>query len=124
MNSQIATVHDTVKQSFNAIQFMRVSTASDLPISQLAVLCYIGLQGGGDIGKTQLEAVLDMSTSTMSRILQRLGPGSTESDRVKGLGLVSLAEDPNDWRYKRVKLTQRGREVLDGFARIINPEVA
>ena len=118
------TVRDTVKRSFNAIQFMRSSTVSDLPLSHMAVLCYVGLQAGGDIGKTQLESVLDMSTSTMSRILQRLGAGSSETDRVKGLGLVSLAEDPADWRYKRVSLTKRGREVLDTFARIVCPEVA
>lgn len=124
MKSQMATINDTIKQSFSAIQFLRESIASDLPISHLAVLHYVWLQNGESIGKTQLERVLDMSTSTMSRILQRLGLGSVENDRVKGLGLIETKEDPADWRTKRVSLTKKGREVLDGYVRIINPEVA
>lgn len=123
MNFQMTTISDTIKRSFSAIQFLRESTVSDLPVSHIAVLCYIGLQNGGDIGKKQLEGVFEMSTSTMSRILQRLGAGSGDNDRVKGLGLIVTAEDPMDWRTKRVTLTKKGKEVLSGYARIIDPEV-
>ena len=28
-----------------------------------------------------------------------------------------------DWRIKRVTLTKKGKEVLSGYARIVNPEV-
>ena len=123
MNSQMVTINDIIKQSFSAIQFLRESTASDLPASHVAVLCYVGLHNSGDIGKKQLETVFEMSTSTMSRILQRLGAGSVDNDRVKGLGLIVTTEDPMDWRTKRVTLTKKGKEVLSGFARIMNPEV-
>ncbi len=123
MHSQMTTINDTIKRSFKAIQFLRESTVSDLPVSQIAVLCYVGLQNGGDIGKKQLEIVFEMSTSTMSHILQRLGAGSGDNDRVKGLGLIVTTEDPMDWRYKRVALTKKGAEVLSGYASIINPEV-
>ena len=122
MNSKMITVRDTVKRSFNATQFLRVS-AGDIPVSYLSVFLYVGLQADGPISKTQLERVLDMSTSTMSRVLQRLGAGSGDNTRVKGLGLLELAEDPMDWRLKQVSLTKRGREVLDGFVRIVSPEV-
>jgi len=122
MNSKMTTVHNTVKRTFNANQFLRV-TIADVPLSHISVLLYIGLQSDENIGKTQLERVLDMSTSTMSRILQRLGAGSGDNERVKGLGLIDIYEDPMDWRLKRVKLNKKGQEVLDGYARIVNQEV-
>ena len=123
MNSKMTTVHDIIKRKFNASQYLRVTAGGDIPLSYISAFFYIGLHADGSVAKTHLESVLEVSQSTMSRILQRLGDGSAENDKVKGLGLIVTTEDSMDWRIKRVTLTKKGKEVLSRYARIVNPEV-
>ena len=58
----------------------------------------------------ELAARLDVSPSTISRNMGMLGEYGR--GQKKGLRLVLVHEDPQDRRYKVVRLTPRGREVV------------
>lgn len=58
----------------------------------------------------ELAAKLDVSPSTISRNMGLLGEYGR--GQKKGMKLVFVHEDPQDRRFKVVKLTPRGREVV------------
>ena len=48
MNSKMTTVHDIIKRTFNASQYLRVTAGEDIPLSYISTFFYIGIQDGVD----------------------------------------------------------------------------
>lgn len=85
---------------------------SDMPIQQALILVYVALNEG----KTQAElnAVLDLPNSTMSRNIAALS--SINRLNKPGLGLIKWVDHPTDRRAKHLWLTPKGRTFM---ARVI-----
>jgi DNA-binding MarR family transcriptional regulator len=85
--------------------------APELPIQQLQILIEIALQEG--MTATEIERRCKMTNSSASRNIRALellaGAGRT------GLDWVSPQYDPNDLRIKKLYLTDKGREAVQGI---------
>jgi hypothetical protein len=123
LNATTTTVssnHDTVKRSIKGLQYTRVVMGSDVPALFIVVLLHISLEEK-PVAKQDIEQALGVPSSTMGRILQRLGDGRDEGVRpFPGLKLVQYKDDPMDWRAKQVELTSKGRDFVKGYTGIMN----
>ncbi|GBL46900.1 hypothetical protein SFMTTN_2727 [Sulfuriferula multivorans] len=66
----------------------------------------------------ELESAVGVSQATISRNVAKLGDGVTFKE--KGAGLVEAYEDPKYRRRKLVKLTPKGRRVVDELYILLN----
>ncbi|MDA2812198.1 MarR family transcriptional regulator [Nocardiopsis sp. RSe5-2] len=90
---------------------VRVNDDEDLSLIEMALLQTLDHDRPpfpGDPPLSGLAEVLGRSTSRTSRVV----------DRMVRRGLVERYEDAADRRVRRVRLTDAGREVLDGIARV------
>ena len=85
-------------------EFVRYAKGNGYSMSQLGALMHlnkIGVSGIADIGDH-----LGVTTAAVSQMI----------DRMVGQGFLERTEDPEDRRAKRIELTDRGKQVIDGCA--------
>ena len=82
----------------------------DTPISLLQVFLFIC--GNDGCLKQEIEAELDLTTSSSSRLLDWLASDHKLSKQ-PGLGYIEKRKDPPNWRRIRVWLTPKGRAAYE-----------
>jgi DNA-binding MarR family transcriptional regulator len=90
---------------------------------QLRLLTSLYLAGGG-LNQIDLPKYTGVERSANSRNIARLGEGQFVENRTTGvkrhepgLGLVEGYEEPTDRRFKMVRLTPKGRAIVEAAAR-------
>jgi DNA-binding MarR family transcriptional regulator len=86
-------------------RFLHYAMESGLSMSHFGALFH--LHHSGSCGVTEVGEHLGVTSAAASQML----------DRLVHLGLVSRAEDPDDRRVKRIELTEKGRQVIEGGIR-------
>jgi DNA-binding MarR family transcriptional regulator len=86
-------------------RFLRYALESGLSMSHFGALFYI--HHSGRCGVTEIGEHLGVTSAAASQML----------DRLVHLGLVTRGEDPDDRRVKRIELTKKGRQVIEGGMR-------
>jgi DNA-binding MarR family transcriptional regulator len=83
---------------------------NDMGTQTVLTFLTIASSGSGGIPQSQLLKLTGMTQAGVSRNITRLGDGSV---REAGLKLIESYEDPMNRRYKLVKLTAKGKAVVD-----------
>lgn len=76
--------------------------SAGITLSQLEVLTVLSEAGSVGMSLRQVEARLDVSQPTVAGLVRRL----------EDKGFVTVAIDEHDRRYRRVRITNRGRQVM------------
>lgn len=87
----------------------------DFPLQAVALL--MGIPEKGDTSLQECAKRLNLSTASLSRnasLLAGLGRKRQDAAEIK---LAEIFEDPNDRRYKRIRLTDEGRAYRMELAR-------
>lgn len=102
-----------ILRSINRIVSMFREADGEMPVQQMAVLCWVSMNEGST--QRDLCAALDMATSTASRNIAAL----SEVHRLgkPGLGLVAWTDDPFDRRVKRLCLSVKGKHFVASLIR-------
>lgn len=79
---------------------------SDMPAQMIQI--FLEVAAPGEIGQNELEEKVGISKAAISRFLGILSEGTPSKP---GLQLLQSYEDPYDRRWKRVRVTTRGRKV-------------
>lgn len=82
-----------------------------MPIQQ--VLTLVALHQTSEVNQVDLEQYTGVTASSNQRNLYKLGGGWLNKP---GLGLVEGYRDPKDNRYMKVRLTPKGRAIMDQVA--------
>lgn len=72
----------------------------------------------GELNQHDLPRFTHVQKSANGRNIERLGLGSY---RQTGLGLLESYEEPTNRRFKMVRLTPKGRAILEDVARKVTP---
>lgn len=86
-------------------RFLHYAMESGLSMSHFGALFHI--HHSGSCGVTEVGEHLGVTSAAASQML----------DRLVNQGLVSRAEDPDDRRVKRIELTKKGRQMIEGGIR-------
>jgi DNA-binding MarR family transcriptional regulator len=89
------------------------AATGDATMGLQQVRLLLSLYVHGTLNQNDLPRHTGVQKSSNGRNIDRLGPGSF---REPGLGYIESYEDPRDRRYKLVRLTPRGRAVLEETA--------
>jgi DNA-binding MarR family transcriptional regulator len=119
----MATTNPTAYQVVSAagafIQALQKATELKTFESQQQLLL-LSLYVHGEMSQANLDKFTGVEKSSISRNIARLGEG--ERPLVKrGPGWVESYEDPKDRRNKMVRLTPRGRALLEQVASEVSP---
>ena len=100
-------------ESYNLLRvltmFMKLDDSQDVPLQAMAVFWYVATYQ--NCTKKDIENYFDMSKASASRMTDyisryhRLGKA--------GLGLVSKEQDPKDKRRTLLKLTRKGKDLIE-----------
>ena len=100
-------------ESYNLLRvltmFMKLDNSQDVPLQAMAVFWYVATYQ--NCTKKDIEKYFDMSKASASRMTDyisryhRLGKA--------GLGLVSKEQDPKDKRRTLLKLTRKGKDLIE-----------
>ena len=100
-------------ESYNLLRvltmFMKLDNSQDVPLQAMAVFWYVATYQ--NCSKKDIEQYFDMSKASASRMTDyisryhRLGKA--------GLGLVSKEQDPKDKRRTLLKLTRKGKDLIE-----------
>ena len=100
-------------ESYNLLRvltlFMKLDASQDVPLQAMAVFWYVATYQ--NCSKKDIETYFDMSKASSSRMTDyisryhRLGKA--------GLGLVSKEQDPKDKRRTILKLTRKGKDLIE-----------
>jgi DNA-binding MarR family transcriptional regulator len=91
----------------------------DMSLRHLEILLLVAEQE--DMLMRDIETVLALPQTTVSRVVLEML--NTARKGVEGMGLLETYEDPDNRRYKRVRLTKHGQAVMDRAARMLNIEL-
>ena len=90
----------------------------------IGVFFYIASHEG--CSKVDLEDACDMSSATSNRSTDLLSVEHRLKDkdgtRRKGAGLIVKSRDPQDKRAVRLKLSEKGKDLIDRFKRVLYPD--
>ena len=111
-----AKLEDLLKidnESYNLLRvlhmFMKLDSSQEVPLQSMAVFWYVATYQ--NCSKKDIEDHFKMSKASTSRITDyisryhRLGK--------PGLGLISKEQDPNDKRKTLLKLTRKGKDLIE-----------
>ena len=100
-------------ESYNLLRvltmFMKLDNTQEVPLQAMAVFWYVATYQ--NCSKNDIEKYFEMSKSSCSRMTDyisryhRLGKA--------GLGLISKAQDPKDKRRTLLKLTRKGKDLIE-----------
>ena len=100
-------------ESYNLLRvlhlFMKLDQSQDVPLQAMAVFWYVATYQ--NCSKKDIEEYFDMSKASSSRLTDyisryhRLGKA--------GLGLISKESDPKDKRRTLLKLTRKGKDLIE-----------
>ena len=100
-------------ESYNLLRvlhlFMKLDQSQDVPLQAMAVFWYVATYQ--NCSKKDIEEYFDMSKASSSRLTDyisryhRLGK--------VGLGLISKESDPKDKRRTLLKLTRKGKDLIE-----------
>ena len=100
-------------ESYNLLRvltmFMKLDNSQEVPLQAMAVFWYVATYQ--NCSKKEIETYFDMSKASSSRMTDyisryhRLGKA--------GLGLVSKEQDPKDKRRTILKLTRKGKDLVE-----------
>ena len=100
-------------ESYNLLRvltmFMKLDNSQEVPLQAMAVFWYVATYQ--NCCKKEIEQYFDMSKASASRMTDyisryhRLGKA--------GLGLVSKEQDPKDKRKTILKLTRKGKDLIE-----------
>ena len=100
-------------ESYNLLRvlhmFLKLDKSQDVPLQAMAVFWYVATYH--NCSKKDIENHFKMSKSSASRMTDyisryhRLGKS--------GLGLISKEQDPNDKRRTLLKLTRKGKDLIE-----------
>jgi DNA-binding MarR family transcriptional regulator len=103
-------------------------TTGDDTMGAQQQLMLLALYTHGSINQLEMSNFTGVEKSANSRNIARLGAGSYVSRpgkegkvHVEGLGLLESVPDPMDRRFNLVRLTEKGRTVLDQVAAEVAP---
>jgi DNA-binding MarR family transcriptional regulator len=82
----------------------------ELPIHAYALLCRIA-ETEIELGVLEAGESIGLSRATAARTIALLGRGVRQT-QAEPLDLIELDTDPNDYRRKIVRLTNKGRDVI------------
>ena len=101
---QLLHAHDTIRKHANEREFP----------AQLQAIFLLIASNGGDMAQSDIAPATGLSPSSVSRNVQWLGRKHRLPHRA-GLQWVVQYQCPEgkDWRAKRVKLTAKGRRVIE-----------
>lgn len=83
----------------------------DVPMTQLLTFAYVA-DRGGEIPMQDLADLTGVIQSSVSRNVEKLGPGNKAKNEL-GFGLLEAFEDPFYRRRKLVRLTPRGKDLVE-----------
>jgi DNA-binding MarR family transcriptional regulator len=101
-NAQV--VHDFL------INLSKLIKDPTIPSQQVLLLTSLYLHG--EVNQSELEELTSVKRSSNSRNVLKLGPGE-HAWSTDGPGLVESFEDKMNRRLKRVRLTEKGRVVME-----------
>jgi DNA-binding MarR family transcriptional regulator len=104
------------------IQALQRATGKNTFESQQQLLL-LSLYVHGEMAQNNLDRYTGVEKSSISRNISRLGEGERPLIK-RGPGWVESYEDPVDRRNKMVRLTQRGKALLDSVAQEVAPHFA
>ena len=100
-------------ESYNLLRvltlFMKLDNTQDVPLQAMAVFWYVATYQ--NCSKKDIEEYFEMSKASTSRMTDyisryhRLGKA--------GLGLISKEQDPKDKRRTLLKLTRKGKDLIE-----------
>tara|TARA_B100001778_G_scaffold276660_1_gene240081 strand:+ start:221 stop:622 length:402 start_codon:yes stop_codon:yes gene_type:complete len=100
-------------ESYNLLRvltlFMKLDNTQDVPLQAIAVFWYVATYQ--NCSKKDIEEYFEMSKASASRMTDyisryhRLGKA--------GLGLISKEQDPKDKRRTLLKLTRKGKDLIE-----------
>ena len=100
-------------ESYNLLRvltlFMKLDNTQDVPLQAMAVFWYVATYQ--NCSKKDIEEYFEMSKASASRMTDyisryhRLGKA--------GLGLISKEQDPKDKRRTLLKLTRKGKDLIE-----------
>lgn len=100
------------------MEYLIQGTREQIPSQHLRVLLHIA--AAGEVPQLDLIEMTGTSQSAVSRIIYDLGEGAP---REAGLGLVEAYVDPEWRRRKLVRLTDKGRKLVNGLAPILSAQL-
>ena len=110
-------------ESFNLLRvlqiFMKLDSSQDVPLQAMAVFWYVATYQ--NCSKKDIERYFGMSKASGSRLTDyisryhRLGKA--------GLGLISKESDPQDRRKTLLKLTRKGKDLVEKSFRTLYEDV-
>ena len=104
---------ETKKKSItNLLLEVEKEFGTDVPISTVDILLMIPLTGSVPV--TKIRAMSSLTEAGVSRVLSTLNAHNVANRRVLDK-LVEIFIDDVDRRYRHVKLTKRGKEVVTRF---------
>lgn len=108
----------TMEKLSAAISFLR-ELDEEMTLTRAAILLVVAERW--DVSIAEIQEVLDLKQSATSRNVYGLTDrGATRDAKKGGLGLVETYDDPNDMRFRRVRLTDRGRQVIAKLGRVVS----
>ena len=103
-----------IEQAARFLESLAALTADhEMPMQQIQLLLQLYLRG--EVEQQELPKYTRVERSANSRNVRKLGPGERPHLRA-GPGYVESYDYPMDQRLKIVRLTPRGRAVLEGAA--------
>lgn len=116
--AQTITTTRAIAAMIKGMEYLIQGTREQIPSQHLRVLLHIA--AAGEVPQLDLIEMTGTSQSAVSRIIYDLGEGAP---REAGLGLVEAYVDPEWRRRKLVRLTDKGRKLVNGLAPILSAQL-
>lgn len=102
----------------NTMEAFESEFGTDLPVSTLILL--LKLPTTGSVPMSQLVKQSKLSPGGVTRTVSTLGGLRAANRRTVEKPYLTVADDPNDRRYKLISLTDYGREFVKGVTSLVD----
>lgn len=109
------TQKDFLRQILDTVDTLRSEVDSEMPLQMVAVLLTIAAEE--DVPMAEVARVTNLSQASISRNVAALG--MIHRKKKPGYGLVDAYEDPMERRRKLLRLTPKGRSLINKITKQI-----
>lgn len=106
--------HPAAVKASRALKQVRDILSTEIGLSYLQALLSIYANNKTRVPMGTIRDELGVIDATISRMMLRLGDGST-AQSIKGLGLVRMESEPADIRVRLVSLTPKGEAIVEAY---------
>lgn len=118
METQAITTTRALSVMIRGLEHLLAGTREQIPSQHLLLLMHVA--AAGEVPQLDLIEKTGSSQSAVSRIVYDLGEGSPKE---AGLGLLETYPDPEWRRRKLVRLTDKGRKLVNGLAPVLTAQL-